>query len=474
MPKSKVTWDAFNCMHLLRRAGDGFTYNEFRWAQKAGHKKTVRAILSPSTFKPRPFSNYKDIKRRLERPWGKLDFEERQELQKDMRMEVEGLLEDWVIGMTQSRFMNDALLHKMAFFWHSLFVVEAQKVRNPVLIYDQISLFYKYALGNYADLLKEMVRNPALIMYLDNQRNRKSHPNENFAREIMELFSLGRGNYSEEDIKEGARALTGYSVKHTEFQFKKNFHDFGKKHILGVSGNWDGEEFIEIILDQPACSEYIARRIWGYFAGTEASEELTQELAGILRKNKYEVKPLLYAIFTHPEFYSTKVKGRMIKSPMSFTVGFTRQFNVDLSQPNYLKRLLRNLGQLPYHAPNVKGWPGGRTWIDTSRLTTRQAFTAHINSLNKAYKNDMEKKRAMKKMKMMGKSNVELNILKAFPVKESDTVPYLNYLNEFIFAVPLNSNQITKLSKSYPRRLDDSGKQTLFLAMLELPNYQLM
>jgi uncharacterized protein (DUF1800 family) len=194
----------------------------------------------------------------------------------------------------------------------------------------------------------------------------------------MELFSLGTGNYSENDIREGARALTGWSTQPYEFHLYPRLHDGGEKSILGEKGQFDGDGFVKLILKQSACAEFMARKLWVYFAGESPAEPPIKELAAVFCDAGYDIKILLSAMFQHPLFYSSDVVATQIKSPLQLVVDTARTLSVSGKNNELYGRMLLMMGQVPYYPPNVKGWPGGRTWIDTSRLVTRYTFAKVI------------------------------------------------------------------------------------------------
>jgi uncharacterized protein (DUF1800 family) len=210
-----------------------------------------------------------------------------------------------------------------------------------------------------------------MLIYLDNRLNRKQRPNENWARELMELFTLGIGNYTEDDIKQAARAFTGWTHKGGAFTFRERVHDTGVKVFLGQKGKFRGEDIIRIIFEQPAAAEFISRKLWEFFVYEDPDAGLVEELAGVFRKNKYQLKPLLKAIFRSAEFYSARARGSQIKSPVQFAVALLNQLEITPTQWQNVHVILRVLGQDLFYPPNVKGWPGNRAWIDTNKLLLR-------------------------------------------------------------------------------------------------------
>jgi uncharacterized protein (DUF1800 family) len=260
---------------------------------------------------------------------------------------------------------------KLTFLWHGHFTTSATDERNGLLIWNQNETLRKFAAGNFRQFVHAISRDPAMIDYLNNQQNKKAHPNENFAREVMELFTLGIGNYTETDVKESARAFTGWTHDGANFLFQANQHDTGIKNFLGTSGNLDGDDIIEIILKQPACSKYIAGRLYKWFISDDPNPAVSDSLAQVLVQNNYDLRPVLRTLLTSQLFYQSNTIGVQVKSPVQLVVGLVRQLGLPAPDDRVLQPLLKQMGQIPFRPPNVKGWPGGHMWINTSTLFVR-------------------------------------------------------------------------------------------------------
>jgi uncharacterized protein (DUF1800 family) len=240
-------------------------------------------------------------------------------------------------------------------------------------MWRQNELFRRLATGDWQQLLLESGKDPAMLVWLDQAQSRKDHPNENYAREVMELFSLGEGHYTEKDISEGARALTGWSLDRAneKFIYRPSAHDIGDKTFLGRTGNFNGDDIIAQIVKQPQAARFITAKLWNYFAGQPPSEELNTALATVFRENKNVFKPFLRMMFTSQEFYDAGIIRNQVKSPVQWLVGSVRMLECDLP-PNLISwGMTRQLGQELFAPPNVKGWDGGITWITTNTLLTR-------------------------------------------------------------------------------------------------------
>jgi uncharacterized protein (DUF1800 family) len=268
----------------------------------------------------------------------------------------------------------------MTLFWHSLFVSSSGTVKNTYLLYKQNQLFRKFATGNYRALTLEVSKDPAMLVYLNNNQNVKAHPNENYARELMELFTLGIGNYTENDIKESARAFTGWTNAGDQFIFRPNLHDTGMKTFLGRTGNFNGDDIVDIIFRQAATSTYIATRLIKFFALDDPPADAVSQLADVVRRNNFDIAPALQTLFASKWFYSPDVMLRQIKSPVQLVVGSLRALGVNMLQPQQVVNALRTMGQDLFNAPTVKGWDGGRAWINTSTLFARYNLPAYLGT----------------------------------------------------------------------------------------------
>jgi uncharacterized protein (DUF1800 family) len=264
------------------------------------------------------------------------------------------------------------LLEKTTLFWHGHFATSVEKVRDPKLMFEQNELFRTNALGRFEELVRGIARDPAMLIYLDSATNRKIHPNENFAREVMELFALGVGNYSEQDIQQLARCFTGWEIQYGTFKFNSYQHDYGNKTVLGKSGPMDGNDGIRVILDQPATPEFICTKLVRYFVtdDEELPPELIAPLAKRFRDEGLVTAPVLEMIFTSKFFYSEASMARKVRSPVELGIGLLRSLDATANMVQ-LSNHLRELGQLVFYPPNVKGWNGGKTWINSSTLLGR-------------------------------------------------------------------------------------------------------
>ncbi len=261
------------------------------------------------------------------------------------------------------------LQEKMTLFWHNHF---ACRTRNAAFAQQLNNIHRTHALGNFRTLLVQVAESPAMLQFLNNQQNRKGHPNENFARELMELFTIGRGNYTENDVKESARAFTGYGFNKTgEFVNRPFVHDSGTKTFLGKTGNYNGEDVMNMLLAKKETAHFISNKLYKYLVNEIPNPAQVNAMADVFYKADYEIKPLLEYIFTSDWFYDDKNTGNLVKSPVELLVGLNRQFYISYQRPEVLLQFQRVLGQILFYPPNVAGWAGGRNWIDSSSLMYR-------------------------------------------------------------------------------------------------------
>ena len=276
---------------------------------------------------------------------------------------------------------NRPLQEKLVLFWHGHFATSNEKIRDYRKMMGQFAMLREQANGNLRDLLIPIGKDPAMLIYLDNRQNYKGHPNENFAREVMELFALGVGNYTEQDIKEAARAFTGWSLDNDGVGFlnRANLHDEGEKTVLGRTGKFTGEDAVDILLAQPACARFIARKLYRFFVREELSPELAEQLAASLRTHKYAIAPFLEQIFLSRDFYSPASYATQIKSPVQLVVSTYKKLGLK-EAPTFprFSAMTAGLGQEIFYPPNVKGWDGGKSWINPATIFQRQNATRYI------------------------------------------------------------------------------------------------
>ena len=296
-------------------------------------------------------------------------------LRADM-MEIHRTGQWWAERMLRTK---RPLEEKLALFWHGHFATSDTKVRDYRKMVQQLGLFHKYGNGNFRDLLVGVAKDPAMLVYLDAGENLKGKPNENFGREILELFTMGVGNYTEHDIREAARAFTGWTNDSLKFVVKPELHDDGEKIVLGRTGKFDGVDVIDIILSRDVTSRFIAGKLYRYFVRDDLSPELSTKLGKILYDNKYAITPLLTTIFLSRDFYGPSSYGTQIKSPVHLAVSTYRKLGLtEVPGIPDFNAITESLGQELFHPPNVAGWEGGRSWVTPALLLSRGNFAREV------------------------------------------------------------------------------------------------
>ena len=293
-----------------------------------------------------------------------------QELRKKLREKSRDDLKIMNLRWLETMVNSEAQLReKMSLFWHGHF---ACRIPNSFFQQELLHIIRTNAMGNFGDMLKAVSKSPAMLQFLNNQQNRKSHPNENFAREVMELFTMGRGNYTENDVKEVARAFTGWGFNaQGEFVFRRNQHDTGSKTILGKTGNFEGDDILNILLENNQTANYISKKIYRHFVNENVNEANQQWLSKRFYSNNYNIAKLLEDMFTSDWFYDEKNIGNRIKSPLELLAGIRRLLPMQLENDQAQLLVQRALGQVLFYPPNVAGWLGGKNWIDSSSLMLR-------------------------------------------------------------------------------------------------------
>jgi hypothetical protein len=378
-PAPDDAWGLKWAGHLYRRAAFGGSWPDLKAAVKAGPEATVAALfaggaghaefdqmmdaVSPGTGAGREFGNPNRD------PFG---------------VDLEGW---WLHRMILT---PHPLKEKLTLFWHNHFATSIAKVRLPALMRDQNVLFRQHALAKFGPLVQAVSKDPAMLVWLDSNSNVRGKPNENYARELLELFCLGVGNYTENDVREAARAFTGWHTNpnldagfnfnergtRQAFHFQKSLHDDGEKTVLGKTGKWDGTDIVRIVLEHPACARHVVRKLYRHFVSEAATppDKLVEPLADRLRRSDYDIGAVLKAMLLSRHFYSPFAYRQRVRGPVEYVVGLLRSLEakmpgeaVGLSLP----AATQELGQTLFAPPSVKGWDGGKAWLNTATLLAR-------------------------------------------------------------------------------------------------------
>ncbi len=369
--------------HLMRRAGFGATRDELEAAVAKGYEATVEELLHPGDPQDLP----QDIIRRYHTE------------QAELRLS-DGAAANWMYRMITTQ---NPLEEKLALFWHSLFATGYVKLNQANALLNQIQMFRTYGLGNYATLLVELSRDPAMIIWLDNNDNHKEAINENYGRELLELFSMGIGNYTEQDIKECARAFTGWTLGNAEymstrasrdsiwpysrinwhFQYRDHDHDDGEKTFLGETGNFNGQDIVEIIARQEATARFVSTRLFQFFAADEVDEDgetVIEEMMKSYFDSGYEIRSVLRTLFNSDYFKSEKARWARVKGPVELVIGAVRMAGSYREPTPGIEQVARQavyMGQGLLQPPSVEGWHEGIEWVDSGALVERINFVAH-------------------------------------------------------------------------------------------------
>ena len=364
--------------HLLNRTSFAASIDDINAFSRLTRAQAVDQLLASTanntvaTLAP-AWSNNFESPRRLRG----MSAEERKVAQRE-QFEKGAELRGW--WMQEMLVTQTPLTEKMVLFWHNHFVSSLQKVRSPVLMYRQHLVLRKHALGYFGDLLHDVSKDAAMVIYLDNASNRKAQPNENFAREVMELFTLGEGRYGERDVKEAARAFTGLSVDREtlDYRYRPFFHDGGAKTVFGKTGRFTAPQVLDLILARPEAAEFVAAKLWKELVSPTPERAELARAAAAFRDARYEVRPLVRALLLSDTFWAKDNRGSLIRSPVDLVVGTMRTF--DIRPPSLRPAAFASalLGQNLLAPPNVKGWPGGEEWINSTTLLGRKQFVERL------------------------------------------------------------------------------------------------
>ena len=360
---------------------------------------------------------------------------------------------------------------RMVLFWHNHFTSDRAKVNYPQHMYSQNALFRKYAFGNFRQFVKDVTIDPAMLIYLDGRQNNKNAPNENYGRELMELFTLGIGHYTDADVKQVALCMTGWRVDGLTAVFTKtNFADTNKT-VLGKTGNFSYTDAIDVILSQDAAAEFISRKLYREFVCHTPNEVFVKQMADVFRKANYEIRPLLQFLFTADEFYKPEYQGAKIKSPTELTIGTLKYLGLTNPDLGYVADTSKALTQQLFYPPNVQGWVGYHEWVNSNTYPTRGGFTdALING----------KKPNGQKLAV---SLVPLDFARSFSSSEN-AVQFVADVTDLMIQFPLSSTRKTFLLEtlldgtivanwSTNTPMADLRIQKFMRAVMRLPEYQL-
>ena len=450
--------------HLLSRAGFGMRFEDLKEFGDVSIKHAVKTLFkNAETDAPMSIvqgnPDYADLIKG-DVAAKKMFLQEQRQREKDLNLA-------WINQMSAT---SAPLQEKMTLFWHNHFACRsfsasfAQQLNN---------IQRSNALGNFRTLLLEVAKSPAMLQFLNNQQNHKGHPNENFARELMELFTIGRGNYTENDIKESARAFTGYGFnKDGQFVNRPFLHDNGEKTFMGKTGNLNGEDIMNTLLDKKETAHFISNKLYKYLVNEIPDPVYVNEMADVFYNGNYEIKPLLEYVFNADWFYDDKNIGNLVKAPVEFLVGLNRQFYITYQRTEVLLKFQQVLGQVLFYPPNVAGWPGGRNWIDSSSLMYRLKipsillngglidFTGKTDPEDEAYMASARNQQQVMNTKVQAQPDWD-KFLSNIPKRESNIE-----IAQFLLEPNLNSTLVNSINST-------TDIKAMVIEVVSTPEYQL-
>lgn len=490
-PLSPEKFGYWHAHHLLLRAGFGGTPAQVRQLADLGLSRAVDLLVDFHRL-PQDASESDDESRfdaDIIRPLTEAERREQREarrrndeavLERFQRMRNDATRRDreqlgamrrwWLTRMIET---PRPLEERLTLFWNGHFATGYRTIEDSWHMYRQNLFFRANAAGNFGDLARGIIRDPAMLRYLDNNRNRRQQPNENLARELMELFTMGEGRYSERDIKEGARALTGYTFEDDTFVFQEREHDNGTKTILGRTGRWNGDDFVNILLESKATSEFIALKLYREFV-CDLPDPLSSErrrfvdaLARQLRESKYELRPVLRALFRSEHFHDSEHRASMIRSPVQLIVGTIRSLHTPARDLTLLASASEMMGQHLFQPPSVKGWDGGRAWINTSTLFVRQNVVVYLMT-------------GQRPAGMRGQADTStfdpMHLVADLGDRSRDPVAVVDYLTRFLLGgeiPPERREVLLAFLRDHGDRIDSHRLRGVLCLIAAMPEYQL-
>lgn len=349
MPKRSTEQDV---AHLLRSAGFGPSDDEIRTYSALGFERAVDRLVK-GLDQPPPAD-----------PPG-------------LNVYLPGAIQ--LAWLERMRASETPLAEKLTLFWHGHFATSIRKVEDPKLMWQQMKTLRALGGGRFRELVAAVSRDPAMIRWLDGNSNRKGAPNENYARELMELFTIGRGNYTERDVRESARAFTGWGAEVSGFVFRREYHDEGAKTVLGQSGNFDGDDVVRVITSRPECARFVARKLLVFFSHPEPTDADVRAAAAVFTKSDGRIADVLRHIFLAPAFRSDASYRGVVKSPAEFVVGAVKVAGL-AAVPAWAVDATGRMGQTLFAPPTVKGWDGGRAWLAAGALLERIRFAERLSA----------------------------------------------------------------------------------------------
>jgi hypothetical protein len=379
-------WNAMTAAHLLNRAAFGGSPKDVENLRKMGLGAAVSSFVDYEKYPdPTPVPDWahpnpdllatRSAMDKAADPYTKFELQRQRSIID--RVQMGDLRYWWIRRMALG---TRPFQEKMTLFWHGHFATSFEKVQLPYFLWLQNETLRQNATGNFNQLLIAVSEDPAMLLYLDGARSNRNKPNENFSREVMELFTLGEGHYTEKDVQEAAKAYTGWGISadRSYYQYNPKNHDPGPKTVFGQTGNYTGEDLLNIICNQPQCAKFVAAKLWRFFVQDQPPQPIVDALATEFHNHDMDIKHLMRVIFMSKEFYAPEVIRSQIKSPVQWLIASSHQMEAPLPTQPMTLVMLSVLGQELFQPPNVKGWDGGIAWVSTTNLLDRFNFAAAL------------------------------------------------------------------------------------------------
>lgn len=481
-------WNFATAAHLLNRAGFGGTPDQIEEFARLPPAAAVDRLLDYPTDAPTEttaaWSKIEPDRAARLRAFRQAGEEERkklvQERNRTQREQMLGLLHWWLQRMVSG---PHPLQEKLTLFWHGHFATSVLKVKEPYLMWRQNDLFRRHGAGRWETLLAEVTRDPAMLIWLDQAQSKADHPNENYARELMELFALGEGHYTEQDVTEAARALTGLTLDRVKLEpvERRRMHDVGTKTLLGKTGRFTADDVVRLVANHPQSGRFLTAKLWNFFAGGPPEPALNDALATVFAQHRGAIRPVLRALLLSEAFHGPAVVRQQIKSPVQLLVQACRQLERPLPPPLICVQIQRSLGQELFNPPNVKGWDGGAAWINTNTLLNRHNLALMLvtgeNSLPVAAGKNAkpERQRQLERLKRLSRpGSADLKLLFPAPAR-TDAASLLAALERRLIQGPFTERSRRSLLDylKAQRDLDDHDLQGVLRLAMCTPEYQL-
>lgn len=389
------------------------------------------------------------------------------------RERIKDLNREWVLQMHEAQYAG---LEKLVYFWHDHFGL---RVGNAYYTQSHNNTLRKHALGPLKELLVAVAQDPAMLVFLNNQQNVKAKPNENFARELLELFTLGQGNYSEKDIKEAARAFTGWRTDRRtgDFTFDRRNHDTGRKSFMGKKGNFDGYDIISIVLENKQTAKFLAAKFYAFYVSDIPNSKHIDEMAEHYYQSRYRTESLLKFLFSQPWFYEASQIQAKIKSPIELLNGLQAQLGLSFKNSAGWLILQRNFSQVMLYPPSVAGWPKSKEWIDSSSLVNRMKLPTMLMRMEGYQQEQSPEFDANDPLQKVNSrealASAELGLW-AFHLPEGTATEQVHKVEEYLLGKKLAPNLHNKILNSFQKKTSAQRKQWLFTTITSLPEYQMV